>query len=311
MDEQLLKKLQLKTGMSAAVVNSPSGFLVELHSAHGDGEISERVSPTIEWALLFVESQNDIERFGRGALETIGQEAIVWFAYPKKSSGKETDITRDQGWDLLNELGWKGVSMISVDETWSAFRVRPSEQTPANPNYPTSDEAVANKTGKNWAMWFLILEETGGHEKTHQEIVKFLSEQHKLDGWWCQMITNGYEQHIGRRKKHEMAGGFEVSVSKTFPNALPELFEAWNDSGTRAEWLEDADLQFSTVNINKNLRGPWVDGTTRINVDFYEKGPAKTQVVVQHVKIAEDESGQELKKYWQEMLGRLAEVLSS
>ena len=58
-----------------------------------------------------------------------------------------------------------------------------------------------------------------GKDKSHQHIVKILQEEHKLDGWWSQMVTNSYEQHIGRHKKHERASGYEASVSKTF--AIP------------------------------------------------------------------------------------------
>ena len=34
---------------------------------------------------------------------------------------------RDVGWNAVTEAGWIGVSIASIDNTWSAFRFRPLE----------------------------------------------------------------------------------------------------------------------------------------------------------------------------------------
>jgi len=49
----------------------------------------------------------------------------VWISYPKGSSKRQTDLTRDRGWEPLegSELMW--LSLVSVDDTWSAFGLRP------------------------------------------------------------------------------------------------------------------------------------------------------------------------------------------
>ena len=49
---------------------------------------------------------------------------ICWIYYPKKSSGVQTDLTRDKGWDKLmeNDLHW--INLISFNDTWSAFGMR-------------------------------------------------------------------------------------------------------------------------------------------------------------------------------------------
>ena len=51
---------------------------------------------------------------------------LLWLAFPKKSSGIATDLTRDHGWDVIHRAGWQGVSLIAVDERWSAMRLRPA-----------------------------------------------------------------------------------------------------------------------------------------------------------------------------------------
>lgn len=62
------------------------------------------------------------------ALQALKPGGLLWFAYPKKSSGLKTDITRDVGWDAVTQAGLKGVAQVAIDETWSALRFRPVEE---------------------------------------------------------------------------------------------------------------------------------------------------------------------------------------
>jgi hypothetical protein len=39
----------------------------------------------------------------------------------------ETDLSRDDFWELLTGAGLRPVTQISIDDTWSALRFRPSE----------------------------------------------------------------------------------------------------------------------------------------------------------------------------------------
>lgn len=50
--------------------------------------------------------------------------AALWFAYPKKTGRIKTDISRDQGWELLAERDLLPVTQIALDDTWSALRFR-------------------------------------------------------------------------------------------------------------------------------------------------------------------------------------------
>ena len=47
----------------------------------------------------------------------------VWILFPK---GNRSDLNRDTIWHhLVADHGWRAVSTVSVDTTWSALRVRP------------------------------------------------------------------------------------------------------------------------------------------------------------------------------------------
>lgn len=52
-------------------------------------------------------------------------ESLLWISFPKGSSKIQTDLTRDKGWEALREVDLKWINLISVDDTWSAFSLRP------------------------------------------------------------------------------------------------------------------------------------------------------------------------------------------
>ncbi|MES2389860.1 MAG: YdeI/OmpD-associated family protein [Bacteroidota bacterium] len=56
----------------------------------------------------------------------MGNEAKIWIAWPKKSSGIKSDLSRDSTWAVTYEFGLVPVSNISINETWSALRFKKS-----------------------------------------------------------------------------------------------------------------------------------------------------------------------------------------
>lgn len=130
-------KRNLKDQAQIVVVNAPQSFEPELASLRNV----------------------QILRDTRAAKTAIGKktapDAIVWFAYPKKTSRKyKSDIDRDHGWQALGDLGFEGVRMVAIDEDWSAVRFRRAELIKTL----TRDKA--------WAM------SKGGKEKTRKRSTK-------------------------------------------------------------------------------------------------------------------------------------------
>jgi uncharacterized protein YndB with AHSA1/START domain len=173
-----------------------------------------------------------------------------------------------------------------------------------NPPPRMSDEAVQAKTGKTWAEWFAILDKAGARKLDHKAIAA-LVENHGVPGWWCQMVTVAYEQARGMRAVHEKADGYSISRSKTIPVPVARLFEAFNDPKARAQWLKEPRLVVRKATPHKSIRITWSDGATSVEVGFYEKGPGKSQVAVQHSKLADAQVAEERKAYWGERLERL------
>jgi uncharacterized protein YndB with AHSA1/START domain len=174
-----------------------------------------------------------------------------------------------------------------------------------------STAAVRAKTGKGWADWFKLLDRAGAVEMNHTAIAKHLHDKHDCPPWWSQMIAVGYEQERGLRVKHQKYdGGFSASASKTVAVPLADLYAAWTDAKLRRRWLPGAKITVSTATPNKSLRIVWGDGT-RVEAGFLAKGAGKSQVAVEHRKLAGVQAVAKAKEYWTTALGKLKEMLEA
>ena len=171
------------------------------------------------------------------------------------------------------------------------------------------DEAGRVKTGRTWSEWIATLDAAGARAMAHAEIATLLHEKFGVPGWWTQMVTVGYEQAVGKRVPRQKSDGFAASASKTISVSPTVAFRAFNDARTRGTWLTD-ELTIRKATAPKSLRITCGDGKTHLDVGIYPKGPGKTQVTLQHTKLASAREAERMKKYWGDALRRLEEALT-
>ncbi len=171
-----------------------------------------------------------------------------------------------------------------------------------------SDEAVRKATGKTWDEWGRLLDKDGCKKMPHKEIAELVHEKHGVGPWWCQMVTVGYEQARGLRKAHETCKGWQSSVSRTVDVPLASLYEAWTDENARKAWMGKKKITIRKATKNKSMRIAW-PGETSLEVNFYPKGAAKSQVTVQHGKLKSETDVAKSKKYWTGTMEKLKAVL--
>jgi uncharacterized protein YndB with AHSA1/START domain len=124
------------------------------------------------------------------------------------------------------------------------------------------------------------------------------------------MVAVGYERIRGLRVRGQRRdGGYNVTKSKVFPVPLGALYRAFSDARQRARWLIGARPQMRAANRNKSLRMKWPDETT-VAVGFYAKGRSKSQVQVQHERLADIATAKRMRAYWTERLAALAGMLA-
>jgi len=172
-----------------------------------------------------------------------------------------------------------------------------------------SNESIKAKTGCTWDRWVPALDHHGADKMSHRDIAALVSKKYKIDGWWSQTVTVGYERIKGLRARGQRRDGtYEASKSRTFDVPAGTLFEAWADPSVRRRWLNDESVRVRTATAPKSMRLDWSDGGI-IAVGFLTKGKSKSAVAVQHTKLPDRETADRLKKYWADRLDALGQVL--
>ena len=124
-ESPLAKKMKLKPGLKAAVINAPENYLKELKH---DSEISQSLSGKFDWIQIFSKTIAEVDALAPKAAKALNPKSILWISFPKGTSKIQTDLTRDKGWESLQKLDLKWVNLVSVNDTWSAFALRPYKE---------------------------------------------------------------------------------------------------------------------------------------------------------------------------------------
>jgi hypothetical protein len=208
--------------------------------------------------------------------------------------------------------------MQKTGESYTAARAQvarthPKPTTPAKMDYGQlagrSDEILKLRTGCTWERWVKALDRVRAYEWPHRDIARHVRERYKLDGWWAQAVTVGYERIKGiRAVGQRRSGAWEATRSRTFGVPVATLFRAFHDPRRRSRWLTDVKPEVRTATPGKSMRMTWPDGTSVV-VGFTSKGDAKSQVAIQHEKLPDQATLVKMKAYWGERLDKLQEVL--
>lgn len=123
-ESPLAKKMKLKPGLRAAVINAPENYLKELN----DSDISQKLGGKFDWIQLFAKNQKELDSLVLKTVKALRPNSILWISFPKGTSKIQTDLTRDKGWENVQALDLKWITLISVNENWSAFAMRPYKE---------------------------------------------------------------------------------------------------------------------------------------------------------------------------------------
>jgi hypothetical protein len=114
--------MKLKSGLKAAVINAPENYVDMLKH---NTALSPTLNGKFDWIQIFVRDKAELDALAPKAAKALKSESMLWISFPKGTSKIQTDLTRDKGWDVLRDLDLKWINLISVNEMWSAFSLRP------------------------------------------------------------------------------------------------------------------------------------------------------------------------------------------
>jgi hypothetical protein len=107
-------KLQIKPGHTIAVVGE--GPEVDLEAAVADPSDADAV-------LAFAKDRAQLRAHFALLASVAGRDGLVWVAYPKARQ-LGTDLNRDVIRDMVPSAGLDPVRQVSIDDTWSALRLK-------------------------------------------------------------------------------------------------------------------------------------------------------------------------------------------
>ena len=118
------QKLFVKQGMTLRLMSAPDDFADRLRDLDATF-LSARSKQPADLVLLFARNRQDLEAQLDRAAKPWLPAAALWLAYPKGTAKAKSDINRDSIREYAASIGLDTVSLISIDDVWSCFRLKP------------------------------------------------------------------------------------------------------------------------------------------------------------------------------------------
>jgi hypothetical protein len=173
-----------------------------------------------------------------------------------------------------------------------------------------SNEAVKAATGKEWQEWYEILEAAGSRQKPHKEIAQWLYDSGHITGdWWGQMVTVGYEQHIGRREAGQnCVGDYTINSTKTVNTTLDGALQLWLEGVKGLKEFNSVPFanepRVSSSEKWRYWRVELADDSA-INVVIGVKSESKASIALEHRKLADKGISETWRAYWKEFIAAI------
>ncbi len=123
-DKSIAEKLFIKPGNKFLLINPPAGYLAQLGQLPEGTIILNDSSCLVEVIQVFVLNRSELEAQLTRLKGLLAPKGMLWVTYHKGTSKVKTNINRDTINAYAGSLGLQGVAMISIDDDWSALRLK-------------------------------------------------------------------------------------------------------------------------------------------------------------------------------------------
>ena len=119
----LATKLGIREGNRVAFPKAPDGFGALLGELPDGVTVKSRATGPLDVIVFFTKSRAELERRLPALRRAMDPAGGLWIAWPKRSSGVETDMTEDVARDLGLACRLVDNKVCAIDETWSGLRL--------------------------------------------------------------------------------------------------------------------------------------------------------------------------------------------
>jgi hypothetical protein len=118
----LAKKLGIRSGDTVVLLGAPEAFEVELEGLPDGVRLRRRAGGKPEVVLLFTTQARDLERRFERLARSVWPDGSLWVAWPKRSSGVQTDLDENRLRDVGLPVGVVDNKVCAISDVWSGLR---------------------------------------------------------------------------------------------------------------------------------------------------------------------------------------------
>ncbi len=122
-DKTVAQKARIKPGTTIAVVNPVPGVVESLGLPD---DVIFVTAQEAQLVFLFVSTMAELQSMMPPAVRSLASGAALWVFYRKGARSAGLDMSRNSVWEIAEKMNLRPLGLVSVDDTWSAFRLRPA-----------------------------------------------------------------------------------------------------------------------------------------------------------------------------------------
>lgn len=129
-EKSVAEKARVRSGTMFSAVNPVEGVMERLGLPS-----TVRFVPPAEAQIVcvFIHNRAELESEMPKAIGALSEGAHLWVFFRKGSKAAGHDVNRDDVWNVAERHRLRPVGLLSVDDTWSVFRLR-RQLTPRGKN---------------------------------------------------------------------------------------------------------------------------------------------------------------------------------
>ena len=120
-DKTVAQKARVKPGTTIAIINRVPGVVESLGLPKGVAFVKPAKAQLV---FLFVRTRAELEARMPPAVAALGPASAIWVFFRKGSSDAGLDMNRDTVWAVAEKLDMRPLGLVSINDSWSAFRLR-------------------------------------------------------------------------------------------------------------------------------------------------------------------------------------------
>jgi hypothetical protein len=120
----IAQKLLIKENMKILLLNEPEGYKSQLGKLPKGASFASEQSEPLDLIQVFVNSKEEAEEKLGKIKKLLKPKSLLWVTYPKGTAKTKSNINRDVLREYAQTLGLQAVSLIAINEKWSAMRLK-------------------------------------------------------------------------------------------------------------------------------------------------------------------------------------------